>query len=179
VAGFISEWWPESNRNGGRHQIGIPGRIASEFAESPLVAAYFAVTDCPDDDGCLWGLSSSGLNGALIDSNGLVMIQNPRAKMIAESAVAGVGSPYRDIIAIDGQETDPRMLAQLSRFTVHPDSTPLKLAHPESAGWLRQFVIPRSAKDKIRKQLLALGIRRSNLFPDLAALAAELKSLFW
>jgi transposase len=32
VAGFISEWWPESNRNGGRHQIGIPGRIASEFA---------------------------------------------------------------------------------------------------------------------------------------------------
>ena len=32
MAGFISEWWPESNRNGGRHQIGIPGRIASEFA---------------------------------------------------------------------------------------------------------------------------------------------------
>jgi hypothetical protein len=32
VAGFISEWWPESNRNGGRNQIGIPGRIASEFA---------------------------------------------------------------------------------------------------------------------------------------------------
>src|SRR4029077_8243195 len=31
--GFISEWWPESNRNGGRHQIGIPGRIASEFAQ--------------------------------------------------------------------------------------------------------------------------------------------------
>jgi hypothetical protein len=32
VAGFISEWWPTSNRNGGRHQIGIPGRIESEFA---------------------------------------------------------------------------------------------------------------------------------------------------
>ena len=32
-AGFISEWWPGSNRNGGRHQIGITGRIASEFAE--------------------------------------------------------------------------------------------------------------------------------------------------
>src|SRR5271165_4119703 len=34
VAGFISEWWPGSNRNGGRHQIGMPGRIASEFAKS-------------------------------------------------------------------------------------------------------------------------------------------------
>jgi hypothetical protein len=32
VAGFISEWWPASSRNGGRHHIGIPGRIASEFA---------------------------------------------------------------------------------------------------------------------------------------------------
>jgi hypothetical protein len=32
VAGFISEWWPTSNRNGGRHQIAIGGRIASEFA---------------------------------------------------------------------------------------------------------------------------------------------------
>jgi hypothetical protein len=32
VAGFISEWWPASNRNGGRLQIGIGGRIASEFA---------------------------------------------------------------------------------------------------------------------------------------------------
>ena len=34
MAGFISEWWPTSNRNGGRHQIGIPGRIESEFALS-------------------------------------------------------------------------------------------------------------------------------------------------
>ena len=32
MAGFISEWWPASNRNPGRLQIGIPGRLASEFA---------------------------------------------------------------------------------------------------------------------------------------------------
>jgi hypothetical protein len=36
VAGFISEWWPTSNRNGGRHQIGIPGRIESEFARGVI-----------------------------------------------------------------------------------------------------------------------------------------------
>jgi hypothetical protein len=34
VAGFISEWWPASNRNPGRLQIGIPGRLASEFASA-------------------------------------------------------------------------------------------------------------------------------------------------
>ena len=32
MAGFISEWWPASNRNAGRLQFGIGGRIASEFA---------------------------------------------------------------------------------------------------------------------------------------------------
>jgi hypothetical protein len=32
VAGFISERWPEIDRNGGRLQLGIPGRIKSESA---------------------------------------------------------------------------------------------------------------------------------------------------
>jgi hypothetical protein len=32
VAGFISEWWPTSNRNGGRHRLGKGGRHASESA---------------------------------------------------------------------------------------------------------------------------------------------------
>src|SRR5271165_1830269 len=34
VAGFNSEWWPASNRNPGRHHVGIPGRNASESAPS-------------------------------------------------------------------------------------------------------------------------------------------------
>ena len=66
-------------------------------------------------------------------------------------------------MAIDGQEIDPRMLAQMSRFTLHSHPTPLE--EYQSADWLRQFVIPKNAKDRIRRQLSALGIRRSNLFP--------------
>ena len=31
-AGFISEWWPASFRNGGRLHVGKPGRNKSEFA---------------------------------------------------------------------------------------------------------------------------------------------------
>jgi hypothetical protein len=34
VAGFISEWWPASNQNRGRIEIGISGRIESEFAHA-------------------------------------------------------------------------------------------------------------------------------------------------
>ena len=45
VAGFKSEWWPASRRNGGRHQIGIGGRIRLEFAISDGIEsrdAYFS-----------------------------------------------------------------------------------------------------------------------------------------
>ena len=70
------------------------------------------------------------------------------------------------------------MLAQMGRFTLHSDRTPLEQI-PESADWLRQFVIPKDAKDSIYAQLSAFGIRRSNLFPDLASLADDVKSTFW
>lgn len=32
VAGFISEWWPTSNRNAGRLRVGMGGRLPSESA---------------------------------------------------------------------------------------------------------------------------------------------------
>lgn len=38
-AGFKSEWWPTSDRNGGRLQIGIPGRNESESAAEHAFAA--------------------------------------------------------------------------------------------------------------------------------------------
>jgi hypothetical protein len=30
VAGFVSEWWPASNRNGGRHQLGMAAGFTLE-----------------------------------------------------------------------------------------------------------------------------------------------------
>ena len=69
------------------------------------------------------------------------------------------------------------MLAQMGKFTLHSDCTSLEQI-PQSANWLRQFVIPKDAKDNISAQLSAFGIRRSNLFPDLASLATDLKSTF-
>jgi flagellar basal body rod protein FlgG len=48
VAGFISEWWPASNRNGGRNEIGIPGRLASEFAQQ---IGQLTISTFPNDAG--------------------------------------------------------------------------------------------------------------------------------
>jgi hypothetical protein len=38
AAGFISEWWTASNRNGGRLHVGKPGRNKSESAAGTLNA---------------------------------------------------------------------------------------------------------------------------------------------
>ncbi len=157
---------------------GLPTRLL-DWTESPLVAMYFAVAAHPDDDGCIWALWPTGLNRAFGAADGLVQIRDARVAEIAESAFTGNRSLEEVIIAIDGQEIDPRMLAQLSRFTLHSDRTALELTKG-SDKWLRQYVIPKDAKDKIRSQLAALGVRHSNLFPDLASLANELKaSRFW
>jgi hypothetical protein len=44
AAGFISEWWPASNRNGGRLHVGIPGRNKSESA---IAETYVEVQAVP------------------------------------------------------------------------------------------------------------------------------------
>jgi hypothetical protein len=153
---------------------GLPTRLL-DWTESPLVAAYFAVLEHPNDDGCIWALWPNRFFDA---ANGLVQIRDPRVRKIAGSAFTGRRLPkVVPAMAIDGQEIDPRMQAQMSRFTLHSDHTSLEGGEPESPQWLVQFVIPKKAKETVRAQLSALGIRRSNLFPDLASLAAELRSM--
>src|SRR5262249_39550766 len=136
---------------------GLPTRLL-DWSENPLVAAYFAVTDIPDDDGCIWALWPDGLNQAFNAGSGLKQIRDPQVAKIAKDAhTTGEMSPF--VLAIDGQETDPRMLAQMSRFTLHAYDAALE-SLSEREKWLRQYVIPKRAKATIRKQLSAVGVLR-------------------
>jgi hypothetical protein len=152
---------------------GLPTRLL-DWTENPLIAAYFAVREHPvDEDGCIWALWPTGLNRTFNATDGLVQISDPRVAKIAQSAFTGRKSS-EEILAIDGQKIDPRMLAQMSRFTLHSRRIALESAQ-ENEVWLRQYMIPKNAKAKIRAQLSAVGIRHSNVFPDLENLAGELR----
>jgi len=152
---------------------GLPTRLL-DWSENPLVSLYFAVSDQKEKDGCIWALWPTGLNLHFRTADGLVQIRDPKAVELAKSAFYENSSPGNVIVAIDGQEIDARMLVQMSRFTLHTYHLAIEVL-PGSHEWLPRYIIPKRSKSKIAAQLAALGIRRSNLFPDLTNLAEELK----
>jgi hypothetical protein len=151
---------------------GLPTRLL-DWTENPLVALYFAVEEEKewDKDGCVWALWPGKLNGG----KGLVQIRDARVKKLAKAAFDESTECEDVIVAINGQEIDLRMLVQIGRFTLHTYYTAIEDL-PGSADWLRRYIVTKEHKKKLRDQLAAMGIRRSNLFPDLANLAAELRA---
>jgi hypothetical protein len=157
---------------------GLPTRLL-DWTENLLVASYFAVEDDKekDRDGCIWALRPHGLNRHFGGSD-LVQIRGRNVKKIAECAFVPEEDCDPAILAIDGREIDLRMLLQMGRFTFHSIATPIQHL-PGSADWLHRYIIPKEHKQKVRLQLDAMGIRRSNIFPDLTNLAAELSGTWF
>lgn len=151
---------------------GLPTRLL-DWTENPLVALYFAVEKDGDKDGAVWALWPGKLNEHFTGNRGLVQIRGPEAKKIAEDAFSAIPSKPSVTLAIDGQEIDLRMLVQIGKFTLHGQNSAIDMIGGSEA-WLKQYIVPQSTKEKIRKQLAVMGIKRSNLFPDLTNLAAEL-----
>ena len=155
----------------------VPTRLL-DWTESPLVALYFAVTSSADEDGALWVLEPTSLNRVSKISpdydNYIPNFEDQITSSYSPSALRAETMTKLEPIAIIGPRNTPRMQAQLGVFTViHREATPV-----EEVGYgqhVKKFLIPHSAKGRLRRELSLLSFNRFQLFPDLQSLGELLK----
>lgn len=156
-----------------RHH-GLPVRLL-DWTWNPLVATYFAVENCSDQDAAIWGLELTKLNKRCGITTGLssLFAKDDPTRAIARFPFEGTTCPDA-VIAVAAPESSRRIAAQQGLFTLHGTATPIqKMAHHEE--FLVQITIPAAAKEGIKKDLGFLGISRKHLFPDLDALCADIR----
>jgi len=158
----------------------LPTRLM-DWSESMMVALFFALEDprMTGEAGCaIWAFQPLLLNSRQ-GIKGIVTPSHPDVCRLFRDAFVKP-TPDRDpelrVIAINAQQIDPRQMVQQATFTVHGTGTPLNHL-PEAQDALMRIIIPQEDCDYFRKRLELLGITRDSLFPDLANLAKEVRTL--
>jgi hypothetical protein len=172
--------------------FGLPTRLL-DWTESALVGLYFAIQESKPPKPkphVVWMLNPTELNQLSVSPGRVPIGSNefpltwvdPRPKEINigfinicgawENDAQGVSLP----VAIRPTNIDPRMSAQRSCFTVQgKDKNSLAQLVP---GVLKRYEVEPNDRQKMRDDLLMLGVSHSTVFPDLTGLANELGDLY-
>lgn len=153
----------------------LPTRLL-DWSQSPLVALFFAVTELPDKDGALWVLSPFALNEIVAGERIVLNSTDQRVQELIAPAFNMKRRGASNSLAVFGDELDLRMALQLAAFTIHGSTEPLE-EQPRHSEFLRKLIVPAAIKEDLAGALWILGVRRSNLFPDLDNLSRELADL--
>jgi hypothetical protein len=151
---------------------GAPTRLL-DWTESVLVAAYFACSERPSEAAHIWGLLPANLNENQCGDSNVPLPDHRDVRHLfniySEQAHSG-----DQVYAIYPLESDFRMMLQSAVYTVHTSAAPMESLKGKLDTLIR-FDIPSHGKAVILRQLRAVGIRRSTLFPDLQNLAQDLR----
>jgi hypothetical protein len=166
---------------------GTPTRLL-DWTTSILVALYFAVNEDNSEDGELWAVDPFALNklsgypGNIHWNEKIVLIMAGMPQTEGKSKKDFLNTLNLDEnpkypLAFIPPNDLPRMISQMSRFTLHPQ--PEKgFTIPELLQDKRKLVrytIPSDRKGSLLRELRSLGITRSTLYGDPDDLSISLK----
>jgi len=168
----------------------LPTRLL-DWSESPMVAAFFALWNDADprrvesDDAVVYVLAPRLLNERQAGLAMIVLLGDEEAEglvphWLLPPSRAAAEMPTRSgegpsALAIMPEQIDPRIVAQQGTFTIHAPGVALEDLEG-SGDFLARIVIPASAREAMRRDLLRMGVRPMNLFPDLDHLSLDLKN---
>lgn len=165
---------------------GLPTRLL-DWSYNPLVALFFAVRSHEDEDGKVFiAKIENYFYQSEIGYEKYILYQDEYWTRLFEEHEGGDDDhlSYQEFILNQPNINteicvfkpiciDPRMTAQASVFTFHPDPfTPMR------DGLLEIIDIPAEAKKTIRKMLERCGVHEFALFPDLDGLCRWLSDVF-
>jgi hypothetical protein len=164
---------------------GLPTRLL-DWTQNPLAALFFAVSGSAGADGAVFALAPRLLIPEKVEVPAYPSYLVGQAdQMLAQLIgwVCGCGGkeelPKPFIVPIIPDLSAGRMLQQASCFTFHMDGSGWESLPDDHKGpWLRKYLIPQRAKEKIRRSLRRMNVTGATLFCDLDHLSDEIKSAY-